>query len=48
VPVSRMDQVIKRALVREPTPIEWNFDEVVPAVSTAVEPTDDVTAGLPH
>ncbi|WP_108459147.1 endopeptidase La [Devosia naphthalenivorans] len=48
VPVSRMDQVIERALVRKPEPIEWNFDEATPAVSTTVETADDATAGLPH
>jgi ATP-dependent Lon protease len=48
VPVSRMDQVIERALVRKPEPIEWNFDEATPAVSTTVEAADDATAGLPH
>jgi ATP-dependent Lon protease len=48
VPVSRMDQVIERALVRKPEPIEWNFDETTPAVSTTVEAADDATAGLPH
>lgn len=48
VPVSRMDQVIERALVRKPEPIEWNFDETTPAVSTTVEAGDEATAGLPH
>ncbi|KFC72514.1 Lon protease [Devosia sp. LC5] len=48
VPVSKMDQVIKRALVRQPEPIEWNFDEPTPAVSTTVEAVEDTTAGLPH
>ncbi|GHA10465.1 Lon protease [Devosia pacifica] len=46
IPVSVMDDVVKRALVREPEAIEWNFDEQ-PAVSTNVEP-DDATTGLPH
>jgi len=48
VPVSRMDQVIKRALVREPEPIEWNFDEATPAVSTTVDAGEDASTGLPH
>jgi len=49
VPVSRMDQVIERALVRKPEPIEWNFDEAVPATSTTVDAgADDAAAGLPH
>ncbi|HEY4200764.1 MAG TPA: endopeptidase La [Devosiaceae bacterium] len=49
IPVSRMDEVIKRALVREPEPIEWNFDEAVNTPIAAV--TSDVEeppAGLPH
>lgn len=48
VPVSRMDQVIKRALVRQPEAIEWNYDETVPAVSTTVETSDEAASGLPH
>jgi len=47
VPVSRMDEVVKRALVRQPEPIEWNFEEA-PAVSTSVETSDEATAGLTH
>jgi ATP-dependent Lon protease len=46
IPVSRMDQVIKHALVRQPEPIEWNFDEKV--VAPAVVDVDEATAGLPH
>jgi len=47
VPVSRMDQVIERALVRKPEPIEWDFD-AEPAVAAAVEPTDDAAASVTH
>jgi ATP-dependent Lon protease len=48
VPVSRMDQVIERALVRKPEAIEWNFDEA-PAAAKAVDSVaDDAAAGLPH
>ncbi|KKB09329.1 endopeptidase La [Devosia chinhatensis] len=47
VPVSRMDQVIERALVRKPEPIEWNFDEQ-PAVAAAVDPVDDNAASITH
>jgi ATP-dependent Lon protease len=47
IPVSRMDEVIKHALVRQPEPIEWNFDEQ-PAVTSKVEVTDDANAGLTH
>ncbi|MDB5614097.1 MAG: endopeptidase La, partial [Devosia sp.] len=50
IPVSRMDQVIEHALVRKPEPIEWNYDEVTPAVAAAVDvdAADDATTGLPH
>ena len=27
VPVSRMDEVLSHALVRQPEPIEWKYDE---------------------
>ena len=47
IPVSRMDQVIKHALVRQPEPIEWNFDEAPAPVATP-DTTDDATTGLPH
>ncbi|MET3925303.1 endopeptidase La [Devosia sp. 2618] len=47
IPVSRMDQVIKHALVRQPEPIEWNFDEAPAPVATP-DATDDAAAGLPH
>nr|WP_244465899.1 endopeptidase La [Devosia soli] len=46
VPVSRMDQVIERALVRKPEPIEWNFDEA-PAVAKT-DPVEDNSASLTH
>ncbi len=47
VPVSRMDQVIERALVRKPEPIEWDF-EAEPAVSSKVDTTDDSAASITH
>jgi ATP-dependent Lon protease len=47
IPVSRMDEVIKHALIRQPEPIEWNYDEE-PAVKSPVEVTDDAAAVLPH
>jgi ATP-dependent Lon protease len=47
IPVSRMDDVIKHALVRQPEPIEWNFDEK-PAVTSSVEAGEDANAGLTH
>jgi ATP-dependent Lon protease len=47
VPVSRMDQVIERALVRKPEAIEWDFD-AEPTVAAKVETTDDAAAGVTH
>ena len=47
VPVSRMDQVIERALVRKPEPIEWDFD-AEPTVATNVDPADDAGASVTH
>ncbi|MBE7731490.1 endopeptidase La [Devosia faecipullorum] len=47
VPVSRMDQVIERALVRKPEPIEWDFD-AEPAVSAKVDVADDGAASITH
>jgi len=46
VPVSRMDQVIERALVRKPEPIEWNFEEQPPVA--AVDAVDDAAASVTH
>ncbi|MDP4026542.1 endopeptidase La [Methylobacterium sp. NEAU 140] len=45
VPVSRMDQVLERALVRQPEPIEW--DEPLPAVKPA-RPDEDGAAFVAH
>ncbi|MEO8882297.1 MAG: endopeptidase La [Devosia sp.] len=50
VPVSRMEQVLSRALIRQPEPIEWVYDEKAPPAAV-VDPTidgDDAGAGLPH
>jgi ATP-dependent Lon protease len=48
IPVSRMDEVIKRALVREPEPILWDFDaEAAKAPVVEADPVDEA-AGLPH
>ena len=47
IPVSRMDEVIKHALVRQPEPIEWDFD-AQPAVASKVEVTDEANASLTH
>ena len=34
IPVSRMDQVIKHALVSQPEPIEWDFEAAAAARAT--------------
>jgi ATP-dependent Lon protease len=48
IPVSRMDEVIKRALVREPEPILWDFDaEAAKAAPVEADPLDE-SASLPH
>ena len=48
IPVSRMDEVLSRALVRQPEPIEWVYDETPPKVAP-VDPVDEeAAAGLPH
>jgi ATP-dependent Lon protease len=50
VPVSRMDEVLARALVRQPEPIEWVYDEKAPPVA-AIDPAvdvEDTPSGLPH
>jgi ATP-dependent Lon protease len=44
IPVARMDEVIKNALVRAPEPIEW--DEAKTAAATSVVAEDDAAAGL--
>ena len=43
VPVSRMDEVIRHALVREPQPIEWK-EPVTPV--KALAPTDEDMSGI--
>jgi ATP-dependent Lon protease len=49
IPVRSMEQVIKHALVRQPEPIEWNYDEK-PAVSTTVVEAieGEETPGVTH
>lgn len=51
IPVTRMDEVLSRALIRQPEPIEWVFDDNKPAVVTPADPAidgDDASTGLPH
>jgi ATP-dependent Lon protease len=44
IPVSRMDDVISRALVRQPEPIEWEEDEIVPVKLAGDEESPGLTA----
>jgi ATP-dependent Lon protease len=44
VPVSRVDDVLKHALVREPEPVEW--DEKAAEAEKAVVVTEDDASGL--
>ena len=51
VPVSRMEEVLARALIRQPEPIEWVYDEKVSVPAAVVDPLvegDDSATGLPH
>ncbi|GAA4130245.1 hypothetical protein GCM10023067_47870 [Aminobacter aganoensis] len=46
IPVSRMGEVIKHALVRQPEPIEWTEPVDVPAAKT--DAGDDAGKGFAH
>ena len=46
VPVSRLDEVLIHALVRQPTPIQWEEDLTVRKPAAAVE--DDATGVIAH
>jgi ATP-dependent Lon protease len=45
VPVARMDEVLQHALVRQPTPIEWEEDASAPA---AIPPEEDQSGIVAH
>lgn len=45
VPVSRMEEVLKHALVRDLEPIEWDFSEPTPKASSEIDGADTT---LPH
>ncbi|MEK1898190.1 MAG: S16 family serine protease, partial [Rhizobium sp.] len=47
IPVSRMGEVIKHALVRRPEPIEWDGTVETPVIAT-VEGLDDAGAAIAH
>ena len=46
IPVARMDEVLKHALVRQPEPIEWDESKapITPAVVADEEPLSPLTA----
>ena len=50
VPVSRMDEVLQRALVRKPEPIEWDEEKAKAAAPVAADPAaeDDASALTAH
>jgi ATP-dependent Lon protease len=51
IPVSRMHEVLSRALVRQPEPIEWQYDEdkaAPPAAAIETPEGDEAGASLPH
>ena len=45
IPVQRMDEVLKHALVRQPTAIEWEED---PSVAAAIPPEEDTPGMVAH
>ncbi|HEY9154825.1 MAG TPA: S16 family serine protease, partial [Opitutaceae bacterium] len=47
IPVSRMGEVIKHALVRRPEPIEWDGTVETPVIAT-VEGVDEVGSTIAH
>jgi ATP-dependent Lon protease len=44
VPVSRMDEVLARAMTRKPEPIEW--DETTTAAASAATPVEEEASTL--
>ena len=47
VPVSRMEEVLRHALVRQPTPVRWEEDATAPVVA-AIVPEEDATGVVAH
>jgi ATP-dependent Lon protease len=47
IPVSRMGEVIKHALVRRPEPIEWDGTVETPVIAT-VDGADDAGTAFAH
>jgi len=50
IPVSRMDEVLARALVRKPEPIEWDEDSAKPvdAPRPDIAEEDDSSGVIAH
>ena len=49
IPVSRMDQVLKVALERQPEAIEWTYDEKAATPPASIDPPEgDESSILPH
>jgi ATP-dependent Lon protease len=48
VPVSRMDEVLARALTRKPEPIEWDETSVKPEPAAAVEVDEEASSLTAH
>ena len=48
VPVSRMEEVLKHALVRQPEPIKWGEETVATAPTAAIEVDDDSVGVRAH
>jgi hypothetical protein len=46
--VATVDEVLRRALVRQPQPIEWAEVETPQVPATASETADEPTARLPN
>ena len=48
VPVSRMDEVLTRALVRKPDPIEWDEEKALAILEQHLRPIVGVISRLPE
>jgi ATP-dependent Lon protease len=48
IPVARMDQVLKVALIKEPEAIEWTYDEKANPPASIDPPEGDEATSLPH
>jgi len=49
IPVERMEEVLTHALIRQPEPIDWVYDDSTPPAVAVVDPVEDEAGtGLPH